>query len=124
MRARLLSPLVAAPVAAVGLVLLVVEAARTIAGAALGTPGRTLMWVGFGLLVIGTALLVAAPDSARSTVDEPEPAAEREPEPAAAVDTAAPVSRRRRAAPTEPARPVKKAAPRRRPPVKAADPEE
>jgi hypothetical protein len=54
------SYLVGAVVSLVGVVLLVVQTARALAGNSLGTIATVLLWVGVGLLVAGGALLLAA----------------------------------------------------------------
>jgi hypothetical protein len=51
-------------VAIAGLVLLVLEAARALNGNPLGTLGTVLLWLGLGLLAVGSTTLVVAELSA------------------------------------------------------------
>ena len=50
--------LIGAVAVGVGLVLLLVEVVRTVAGQSLGGFGLALLWVGFGLLVVGLVVVL------------------------------------------------------------------
>jgi hypothetical protein len=56
-RSQQLLPVGGVLAAAIGLVLLVLEVARTVSGTPLGTLGTILLWVGVGLIAVGMLLL-------------------------------------------------------------------
>ena len=68
--------------ALVGLVLLAVEVARTLASNPLGTVGTVLLWLGVGLLAVGGVLLTLA------VADDVEPTEPIDDEPAAPAEPA------------------------------------
>jgi hypothetical protein len=65
--------------ALVGLVLLVIEVARTLASNPLGTLGTVLLWVGVGLLAAGGLLLTFAVARDVERIDPTDPADPAEP---------------------------------------------